>query len=258
MSGRINYKIKKYEFVSLNVEEEQLILNDPGITFDRNALKTIEEELEQVEDELTIRQNDLKNLKTEVQTTIKSKSTTDWDDLISLLRQKRAQLADEYRSVTSKIIAGIIVNNIVEDIRAQEDEKIKEHLLSPSIKEPLSLITTHYNYLTLEGESVKVGDEFDEFPINELSTGAKEQVLLAIRLGFATNLIGGKSAFFILDDAFQHSDWSRRELLVNQVTEYAQSGWQIIYFTMDEHIRELFRKIGRPVLNDGYREFVLG
>jgi uncharacterized protein YhaN len=48
--------------------------------------------------------------------------------------------------------------------------------------------------------------------------------------------------FLILDDAFQHSDWKRRERLVNKLFDLSKQGWQIIYFTMDDHIRQLFEE----------------
>ena len=51
--------------------------------------------------------------------------------------------------------------------------------------------------------------------------------------------------FLILDDAFQYSDWQRRENLMDQVVDLARSGWQILYLTMDDHIRDLFIKRGR-------------
>ena len=76
--------------------------------------------------------------------------------------------------------------------------------------------------------------------LQEISTGAREQVLLSLRLGFAANLFKDDQLFLILDDAFQHSDWTRRKNLVQQMFQLASNGWQIVYFTMDDHIKGLF------------------
>ena len=70
-----------------------------------------------------------------------------------------------------------------------------------------------------------------------------EQVLLALRMGFAAKHLGQNRMFLIMDDAFQHADWQRREYLVEQAVELENSGWQILYLTMDDHIRDLFKKI---------------
>jgi len=244
-------------FASLGIEEDDLITDNPEIVFESNRLNQLEKELTQSEEALKSIEMDFELLKTKVQTTIKNNSSTTWDTLLDYLRQERCQVAAEYRSATSEIYAGILVNDIIEDVRAKDDEKIIQQLKSPMIREPLSKITTHYEYINFKEETIIVGDQYNEFEIGDLSTGAKEQVLLAIRLGLTTNIIGGNTAFFILDDAFQHSDWDRRELLLEQVIDLTRSGWQIIYFTMDDHIRKLFQKYGKGNFDGVYKEFDL-
>jgi uncharacterized protein YhaN len=75
------------------------------------------------------------------------------------------------------------------------------------------------------------------YPLADLSTGAREQVQIALRIGIANRISGGEPLFMILDDAFQHSDWNRREKLIDTIIEMAKSGWQMIYLSMDYHIR---------------------
>lgn len=77
--------------------------------------------------------------------------------------------------------------------------------------------------------------------------------MLALRIGFASKIMGDERAFIIPDDAFQHADWERRGRLVDQVLDLATEGWQILYFTMDDHIRGLFDAVGRRHFGDGYR-----
>jgi len=72
----------------------------------------------------------------------------------------------------------------------------------------------------------------------------RAQAFLALRMGFSSIIMKGQPAFLILDDAFQHSDWPRRENLVDQILGLVINGWQIFYFTMDDHIRDLFLKGG--------------
>ena len=77
-------------------------------------------------------------------------------------------------------------------------------------------------------------------------------MLLALRMGFASRLAGGQPLFLLLDDAFQHSDWQRRERLVDHVVELAKAGWQITYLTMDDHVRTLFKGAGEPAFEDDF------
>ena len=69
--------------------------------------------------------------------------------------------------------------------------------------------------------------------------------MLALRIGFSTKLLLQDTIFLILDDAFQYSDWHRRPLLIDKVVALAEKGWQIIYFTMDNNIRDLFSQKGQ-------------
>jgi uncharacterized protein YhaN len=103
------------------------------------------------------------------------------------------------------------------------------------------------------GESLVISDPFQEYPLESLSTGAQEQVLLALRIGCAARIVGKEGLFLILDDAFQHADWDRRGWLLDQVIKLANHGWQIIYLTMDDHIRDLFDKVGHKNFKKNYR-----
>ena len=64
--------------------------------------------------------------------------------------------------------------------------------------------------------------------------------------------MGDNKLFLILDDAFQHSDWDKRLILVDNLVTLAQNDWQIIYFTMDNHIRDIFNEKG-GVFGDDYK-----
>ena len=70
-------------------------------------------------------------------------------------------------------------------------------------------------------------------------------------------LTRGVPLFFILDDAFQYSDWDRRKFLIAGMEDLVKNGWQVIYFTMDENIRELFSSAGKRLGSDKYKEIVL-
>jgi Uncharacterized conserved protein len=67
-----------------------------------------------------------------------------------------------------------------------------------------------------------VSDGVNEFSLADLSTGAREQVLLALRIAFLKKLLKNQSCFLILDDAFQHTDYDRRPLVVDTLVELAK------------------------------------
>ena len=118
---------------------------------------------------------------------------------------------------------------------------------------PLHQVTGHYTTIELQDGQLVVSDPFESFTLDELSTGAQEQVLLALRIGCASHILGDKNLFLILDDAFQYADWDRRERLLDEVIRLGKKGWQILYLTMDDHIRDLFEKRGTKEFKKGFR-----
>lgn len=100
-----------------------------------------------------------------------------------------------------------------------------------------------------EASGVVVRDrEGRAFPAARLSRGARDQVYVALRLGLADAALEAAGAeepgFFLLDDAFLTADWERRRRLVEAVAGLAGEGWQIVYLTCDDHLRDLFVEAG--------------
>ena len=136
-----------------------------------------------------------------------------------------------------------------------ENSRIAQGLERGELTEPLQALTGRYRSIRLDDEKglVITSDSDEDYPLAHMSTGAKEQTFLALRMGFASIAMEGQTGFLILDDAFQHSDWERRSKLVARILSFVESGWQVFYFTMDDHIRDLFQKEGDRI-GDSFKE----
>jgi len=245
---------KKNELASLHVMEEDHLDEDPSVEWDRESSGKLGQMINDSKGELEEEEARLHDLRIEVviETT---KEDVGWEKLIQALREKYERAVQDYQIITAKILAGRLVTGVIEEFRQDEDRSIVEGLNSEEVTSPLHLLTGHYREIRLSPEKdlVLVSDDDDLYRLSELSTGAREQVFLSLRMGFASRAMGGETSFLILDDAFQHSDWSRREKLASQILSLVQSGWQVFYFTMDDHIRDLFQKIGSE-MGDGFAE----
>lgn len=164
----------------------------------------------------------------------------DWNILIDHLYEKQNEILNQLKHQESFIIAGILVHQAISELLRAEDEHIQNSINSPNFSDLLFNITGKYNNLLIDdGGKILISSDTAEYKLQDLSTGTKEQVLFALRVTLAEKILDDK-AFFILDDAFQHSDYDRRPKLIDQVFSLADKGWQIIYLTMDEHIQKLF------------------
>ena len=93
------------------------------------------------------------------------------------------------------IIAGIIVHSEVTSLRQEEDQKITEGLQSDVVIAPLMEVTGKYKRLFMDGERLMVSDDYRNFCLADLSTGAREQVMLALRIGFASKVLKQDTLF---------------------------------------------------------------
>lgn len=257
--GSLRNKIddEKEKLYKLGVPETDYLGEDEGIKYSQEEYERVQKELKDIQQKIESQENKLNNLKYKVYSKTKDDPSISWEELIENLRQKRWEVQKELREATAKIIAGIIVHKVITKLREEEDTKIQKGLQSHTVLRPLRDLTQRYNRLALDGDKLIVSDEYDNFDLKDLSTGAKEQVMLALRIGFSSKLLKKDALFLILDDAFQHSDWQKREILTNQLTDIAKKGWQIIYLTMDDHIKELFDKVGKEFKAGEYKSLKL-
>lgn len=248
---------EKDELRKLGVPETGFLSEDTETKYSRQEYEEIQSKLLRIREEIESREDKIEKLKYRLCQKTGDEPSIGWEDLIENLRGKRQEIQNELREVSASIVAGFSVHKIISKLRMQEDAKILEGLESGSVLGPLKDITKRYSRLTLDDGRLIVSDQYDDFNIRELSTGAAEQVMLALRIGFTSKLLGEDTLFLILDDAFQHSDWQKRKILIDKLAEISQKGWQIIYLTMDDHIKELFDKTGRTFKEDKYGSFTL-
>jgi uncharacterized protein YhaN len=184
--------------------------------------------------------------------------TISWEETLFHLRSITEKKKRKYRELTARLVAEIGVIQILDRIEEEEDQKIQRDINTKEVSALLQGITGSYQTLELIDDQVYVSDQYSQYSLSDLSTGAREQIQLALRMGIAARLTGGDPLFLILDDAFQHSDWNRRETLVKLVIALVKKGWQVTYLSMDDHIRDLFLKYGKGALKKQFRYFELG
>jgi hypothetical protein len=239
----------KIQLTELRVLQEQYIEPNPDeiVVFDELDYQYIVSLIQQLNIELANEKENLQNIKMKVVGHLSAENET-WEKLLMRLNQEKGSLQKDLLEIESKIIAGICVNRVLDKFANDEREQLKSSLDMPCVISPLRKITGRYQHYQLENGSLHVKDEYDTFPLSDVSTGTREQILLSLRLGFAANLLENNHLFLVLDDAFQNSDWNRRNNSIDQMFKLAVDGWQINYFTMDDHIRDLFAKTAKNYL----------
>ena len=233
---------------SLKLADDQ-ISHEPGpVEFNPQEIIDLKNTQASLQVELSGLEQSLEILKQQICTETGDDITKPWEKILTNFRNLVQDKEKEYRNSTARIIAEIGVVHVIDQIQKEEDQKIQNDLNAPEVTDLLLSITGSYNKIELVDDLVFISDPYNRYSMQNLSTGAKEQIQLALRLGIASKITGGTPLFIILDDAFQHSDWSRREDLVKQVILLVKKRWQMTYLTMDDHIRDLFLKYGKAAI----------
>ena len=130
------------------------------------------------------------------------------------VRDLRDLYADEQRQLAEQF---------AQPLRAQVDKYLR-------VVFPNSSLQVQYNGQQFDGLAVARGAMQTQFPFNVLSTGAREQVATALRLGVAEVLAGNHHGTLpvVFDDAFAYSDPDRLARLRQMLFRAAESGLQVI------------------------------
>ena len=235
-------KSLQIELANLKVNSKDFLAKKSTIKWDSEKLELTENEIDELNSLIQTQEQGLNDLKQSSCDLVDLKISNDWEEIILKLNEKKIQLEDELNILKARCIAKIIITEIAYELKLSEEQKIEEGFKASQISEYVQKITEKYEDIIYRDGIIFLKDRFEEYRLKDLSTGAYEQVLLAIRISFAQNLASDEPMFLILDDAFQFSDWDRRPRLVKLIFELAKDGWQIIYFTMDDHIRDLFKQ----------------
>jgi uncharacterized protein YhaN len=242
----------------LGVDPSDYLEIAPRIAYSKAEVARLERQLDEHQLGLAEANRELAGLKQAMCNETRDRIDRPWEEVLGHLWKLRQDKAGECRQRTARVLAQIGVNQVLERIAAEEDERIRRGLQDPAVRRAIQETTQHYRGVDLQNESLMVSSETADYDLADLSTGAREQVLLALRMGFASRLAGGRPMFMLLDDAFQHSDWGRRERLVAHVLNMVRSGWQVTYLTMDDHLRDLFDASARKSLDGDYQLHVIG
>ncbi len=151
---------------------------------------------------------------------------------------------------TSKERAKIVID-IFSEIKEEEEEKVSEIFSDSRVGEIFAGITGgRYNQVSYDRESGEIiaWEEGGKIiPARNLSGGAFDQLYLAIRVAMGEKILGEKTGFFILDDPFIKADQDRLKRLLGTIKELTTRGWQVLYFTCKNEVREILK----PSLENG-------
>lgn len=255
--SQLEKKIRDKRKIELEIDSLQRVLidstgTDDFLLWEKEAEKEIpepdikEEDLTgegKFEKELSQLNEEIQNLKEDIASFVHGElgrfQIKEVTDIWRELEQVENTLRSWYQDKEAALLAWSILDEVGQDIEKILLDTVADEKNGVSFY--FSLITSgRYRKVRWEEDSIYVKQNNGEsYPVEALSSGTQDQLFFSLRLGILKRGFP-EGTFLLLDDAFLTSDSQRREQQVRVCQELAKQGWQIFYFTVDEHLRDLF------------------
>lgn len=203
----------------------------------------------------TIEQKKLKqSIKKELE--FQKRELEDFEGITNLKNEKNL-LINELRNIVKSLYINKSILKITSIAKANFD-KTQPDLINA--QKYLSILTDgKYTRINLETEEIMNNDNSQIKKWDELSRGTKEQLYLALRLGYASNYSKDKTTLepngkadlpIIIDDAFVNFDYERTHNALKCLLDFAKTN-QVLFFTCHtDVIKKHFDEIGITENND--------
>jgi hypothetical protein len=140
--------------------------------------------------------------------------------------------------------AGQMVRETFERVLQQSDAILDDIIGGQEVGRNFHKITAgRYRSVSMDDLNLRVTDhENRRWDFSKLSSGTRDQLLTVLRLVLAERRLGGKG-FLILDDPLVNSDRIRLGEQMDLLGNLARNGWQILFLTAQDEIREEARRL---------------
>lgn len=222
------------------------------IEFEDGSLEDAEEELEGLKGKISERENELEDIRDRVAEFSDRFSRTVREEFLEQekidlkafedLQDALKQLEEFQDSLDKMVSSSRTAVEILEEMERDEGDEFNKLFEDPSYAVKMFRKATDEKYTDINYEKasqelkVKKGEE--TLNPENLSQGTYDLLYMSIRLGLAREILD-EPGFLVMDNAFAHSDVERVEKEVEFLSEMEEEGWQIIYLTYRDDVREI-------------------
>lgn len=146
--------------------------------------------------------------------------------------------------------------SILTDVTTELSEQQLPQLLSAASTYFEQLSNGRYQKILLENGLLVAGNASETFSIIDLSTGTKDQLIMALRFGYLALQKNHPLCPIIIDDGWLHYDSVRKERFAALLKEFGQS-YQVICLSSDQEMVSYYQKYQQPIqdLSKGSERF---
>lgn len=172
------------------------------------------------------------------------------DGTLDELYQERSRLQAEIQELalswgTQKMLAAFI-----SDLTTELSEQQLPQLLLTASRYLALLTDQRYQKISLDDGQLTLKNKQESLGLYELSTGTKDQVIMAIRFGYLALQQSQPICPVIIDDGWLHYDSQRKRRFAALLREFAKK-YQVICLSSDAEMVSLYHEYQQPVMEMG-------
>ncbi|GMA53197.1 hypothetical protein GCM10025857_45540 [Alicyclobacillus contaminans] len=133
------------------------------------------------------------------------------------------------------------------DLATELSEQQLPQLLKQTTRYFALLTDQRYQKVTLDGGVIHVSSQEEDFAIYELSTGTKDQLIMAIRFAYLFMQKERSVSPVIIDDGWLHYDSKRKENLAKLLSDFGEN-YQVICLSSDKEMASYYQKFNQSVI----------
>ncbi len=157
----------------------------------------------------------------------------------SLVQSQLEQLFEEWGGLA-------IAATFLGDLSTQMSERQLPQLLKIAGDYLGVLTKDHYHEILLQNDTLTLTDGSTEYPIYELSTGTKDQLIMAMRFAYLSLEAKRSICPIIIDDGWLHYDHQRKYQLAKLLAEFGEK-YQVICFSSDQEMVSYYQELKQAV-----------
>jgi uncharacterized protein YhaN len=224
------------------------------ISYDEKAMSKLKEDQQklqdkeqQLEEKLSHFQEQLREIEREANEILQPKDsqlccTTSVD--LNVIKNELLTFINRIETEEDNAVKAI---TIFEELQREEEEKIstlfgKDSPISQHFSEITGGVYQEVEFAQDETKKIEVTlEDGSALDAEQLSGATYDQLYLSIRLALGKKLLKGANGFFIMDDPFIKADKERLQRQIDILNRISQSGWQIIYFTAKDEVKDALK-----------------
>lgn len=168
------------------------------------------------------------------------------DGTLDELYQQASRQKAELQQLLTKWGGLEIAGTFLGDLSTEMSERQLPQLLKAA-GHYLSILTKDkYQEILLKNDTLTLTDGYTDFPIYELSTGTKDQLIMAMRFAYLSLEANRALCPIIIDDGWLHYDHQRKFRLAELLAGFGEK-YQIICFSSDQEMVSYYQELQQSV-----------